>query len=126
MYAAGVGWSWSLVMLVLLDALHVGTIVFMLWPWSGKMLPSWLEAGRVALVLSLVPMQILCAGLCPIVWLQQVIARGEASWFTQPFIYKWVAAVSLWEVSEFWVSLGVIGGEVVLVASVVGSHLARG
>ena len=127
MYAAVVGWSWSLVMLVLLDALHVGTIVFMVWPLSGKMLPSWLKAGRVALVLSLVPMQILCAGLCPIVWLQQVIrGRGHSGWFTQPFIYRWMVAVSPWEVSEGWVSAGVLVGEGVLVASVVVRRLVRG
>ena len=106
-FAFVVGWSWRLVLLLALDILHLGIIVLLVW-WGD--MPEWLYAGKMALTLLIVPFQIICGGLCPIVWVQQCIALGQAEWFTQPFVYKLVAAVCPWEVSELVVSMGVTGG----------------
>lgn len=123
-YTQVAGWSWRLLALVALDLLHIVVVVYLFWPLWG-VIPRWLERGRTVLMISLAPLQILCGGLCPIVWLQQCIAQGKASWFTRPFIYKLVAVVSPWEVSELAVSAIVTIGGVVLVGGVIVSHLIR-
>ena len=124
-YAQMVGWSWQLAALLALDILHLAVVMLVAWPLWG-VLPEWLREGRVVVVISLVPLQILCGGLCPIVWLQQCIVQGQADWFTQPFIYKWVMVISPWEVSEGVVSAGVIAAEAILVASMIHGYFLRG
>ena len=86
-YARVVGWSRQLAALLALDILHLVVVMLVAWPLWG-VLPGGLERGRTMVVLSMIPLQILCGGLCPVVWLQQCIAQGQADWFTQPFVYK--------------------------------------
>ena len=117
-YLSFLEYPWALVALRSLDVLHFGVLVLLFWPLWGQ-LPSYLDAVHTGLVLSLVPVQILCGGLCPIVWLQQCIVQGQASWFTQPFVYKWVVALSPWPVTEGIVSVVILGAQGVFVVVVV-------
>ena len=107
--------------LVALDLLHVTIAALIFWPLWGT-LPPWRDVGRSGVALSLLPVQVLCGGLCPIVWLQQCLVQGKADWFTQPFVYKRILMVSPWEVSEGVISVMVLVGEAVLVMLYVASR----